>query len=721
LIMTVDGEPVPKLIDFGIVKILDDSAIEGERVTRTGTVLGTPEYMSPEQALGRSAEVDTRTDVYALGVVLFELLTGHLPINPRNLQTTVSGLIEYLSKLANAPIPAPSSSLSLSDLKNPMEIAHERSTQPDRLRRLLQGELDAITLKALAKDPALRYATVLAFHDDLERYLTGQPVLARQPSRGYRLRKWMARNRTATLAAAVMALGILGTLVSLGVAVNASRQREAAAEAAVATERALRQETQDISNSQAALNTFLLDLLKSPDLLVQASLLGRSSTDLRVRDMIDHAANTCGATFANDPTALANMRYVLANSYMAMDQSRKARALYELADPILTQGKPLRELTEAQLKFRIDYGWSLSRTGDVAPALAILQEGLELLEKQPEPDRQAINILLCNLANIYLTEFRAAECEAILERLLPQIQKAKNVGQFYQLTATLGMLVNLYLQRGEYTKAEPMTLELLRFFEAEPRFQETNIRVQALGYRASVCNALGRFAEAEKLYQEILPLTEKIHGPESQQSLQMLGGMVSFYNNQKKYPEAMKLAREVARRNEKSLGTTNTQTHVALLNCGTMELLAQDGAAALATHDKLLGLIDSKSIFMPYVLMGRGRARTLLNQLPTGETDLRQAQTSFARQSAKGYRTAHATVFLAENLAAQKKTPEAVVLVTEALAMYQPQFAKISLADQDVAIRATHLAERLAREQNDPAREAAAQKQRTAWSTPKRP
>jgi eukaryotic-like serine/threonine-protein kinase len=220
LVATYDDRPVPKVIDFGVAKATGAQLTERTLLTGFGTVVGTPEYMSPEQATLNNLDIDTRSDVYSLGVLLYELLTGTTPVDRRRLGQVA--VLEILRIVREVEPPAPSSRLS--GLEALTSIAANRSTEPARLAGLLRGELDWVVLKALEKDRARRYETINALARDIQRYLHGDPVDAGPPSATYRLRKFAARYRAAIVAAGAFAgLLMLGVVVSTLLMIRAMR------------------------------------------------------------------------------------------------------------------------------------------------------------------------------------------------------------------------------------------------------------------------------------------------------------------------------------------------------------------------------------------------------------------------------------------------------------------------------------------------------------------
>ncbi len=218
LVSIQDGRAVPKIIDFGVAKATTQKLTEKTRFTELGVLIGTPEYMSPEQAEGTGQSVDTRTDVYSLGVMLYELLVGALPFDPRELRS--GGYEGIRKKIREEEPPRPSARLStLGDAST--ESARSRRVDLSSLQRQLRGDLDWITMRALEKDRTRRYGSPSELAADISRFLSDEPVLASPPSAAYRAGKFVRRHR---LRVGVAAAGVLVLVAFAGtMAVQAGR------------------------------------------------------------------------------------------------------------------------------------------------------------------------------------------------------------------------------------------------------------------------------------------------------------------------------------------------------------------------------------------------------------------------------------------------------------------------------------------------------------------
>jgi tetratricopeptide (TPR) repeat protein len=310
MVTLYDGKPVPKVIDFGVAKATEQKLTEQTLFTQYGTLVGTLEYMSPEQAEMSALGVDTRSDIYSLGVLLYELLTGSTPLTHKRMKE--AAYAEILRLIKEEEPPRPSTRLSDSGEALP-SISAQRHMEPAKLTKLVRGELDWIVMKCLEKDRNRRYETANAFAMDLQRYLADEPVQACPPSAVYRFRKFARRNKVAlTTAALVAAALLLGTAVSVWQAVRANEERDRAREAE-------RKAKVDKNNMQAALDFLWQDVL------------GRASPDnepdrgLTVRHLLDRIADRLGKDPGQPPLVEAPVRRMIGQLYSDLGEYREAQ------------------------------------------------------------------------------------------------------------------------------------------------------------------------------------------------------------------------------------------------------------------------------------------------------------------------------------------------------------------------------------------------------------
>ena len=255
LVAEYDSRVVPKIIDFGLAKALHHNLTDRTMFTQLGQVVGTLAYMSPEQSKMNQLEVDTRTDIYSLGVLLYELLTGTTPFEPKRLK---SAAIDQVLKMIREEEP-PKPSTRLSTVATKPEIATNRGVESKKLSGLIRGDLDWIVMKALDKERSRRYETASGFAEDVQRHMTGEPIVAAPPSTSYRIQKFVKRNRVAvavaSLTAAILIAGIFGTTTGMFWAINEKSRADDQAElASLATAAEREAKQQALTSAKQALN-----------------------------------------------------------------------------------------------------------------------------------------------------------------------------------------------------------------------------------------------------------------------------------------------------------------------------------------------------------------------------------------------------------------------------------------------------------------------------------
>ena len=331
LIALYDGRPVPKIIDFGVAKATFQKLTDKTMFTQLGQIVGTLEYMSPEQAERNQLDIDTRSDVYSLGVVLYELLTGGTPFSGQRLRS--EALVEVLRIIREEEPQRPSTRLG-SSAELPA-IAASRHLEPGKLTGLVRGELDWIVMKALEKDRGRRYDTAGLFADDIRHYLNNESVVACPPSKAYRFRKFARRNRVALVTlgvvAASMVVGLLGTgwqakramraeANAVLEAENATRERDLALAAELRAE-------SEKTNSSGALK-FLSEVLE------QAAPYREADRELKVRTLLDRATARLETNNGMPPLVEAAVRQTVGRIYWGLGE-------FALAESQLTRAYAL--------------------------------------------------------------------------------------------------------------------------------------------------------------------------------------------------------------------------------------------------------------------------------------------------------------------------------------------------------------------------------------------
>jgi eukaryotic-like serine/threonine-protein kinase len=517
LVALHDDKPLPQVIDFGVAKATGDRLTELTTLTGFGSVVGTLEYMSPEQSGLNVLDADTRSDVYSLGVLLYELLTGTTPLDRQQLGQ--ASFDELLRIIREEEPTMPSVRLSGSG-KALALLSARRRADPAKLPGQVRGELDWIVMKALEKDRARRYQTANALARDLQRYLADEPVEAGPSSAGYRLRKLTRRysNALATAAAFVLLLA-LAAAVSTWQAVRATRAEKRA--------------TTEQANARAALDFLWKDVLS------QASYRNEPDRDLTVRTLLDRVADRLGRGPGQSPLVEAAVRQMVGGLYIDQGEYRKAQPHLEAA--LEVQRRELGQEDPQTLATMHHLGHCLYRR-DRREATGVLTRTLELRRRVLGDDHDDTLFTARLAAFCYALEGRLEEAERLLRRTLEARRRV--FGDRHRETmVTMYWLAGLLARRGQLEEAEALAA---RCVDQARRFAGDDLMVTLCAQNTLVGVYIAREdpAPAERLATHVVEGMRRYFGPQHPFTLKAINRLIRVYQLQGRHAQAAPLIAE---------------------------------------------------------------------------------------------------------------------------------------------------------------------------------
>ncbi len=629
----VDETGQPKILDFGVACVTERQA-QTARQTVPGELVGTLEYMSPEQVSADPSEVDIRSDIYALGVILFELLAGRLPYHiGRDLHEAVQSI---------------------------------REREPARLgsiNRSCRGDIETIVAKAMEKDKTRRYASAAELGDDIQRYLIDEPIVARPPDRLYQLRKFALRHKAVVAGtAAVFAVLSVGLVFSAREALRAQRAERAALldrdraamaerlatiakEHAVTAERtataernrAVSEERRADTESAAAraINEFLQnDLLAQAGATAQARARTKPDPDLKVRTALDRAAARISEAFGTQPLVEASIRHTIGKAYKDLglypDAQQHLERAVQIRRELLGENHPetIRGMSDLALVYRYAGKYPQAESlgaqvlalqtrilgeqhRDTMAAMSSLMELLRSQGRYPQAESLGTRLLtlrrrvlgenhpdtvesMNNLALLYLSEGKYALAEPLLVRSLEIARRSEGDDHPDLMTGTNNLGI-LYYRQGKYVQAESLFDDLLQrqrriLGEDHPSalLSSSNLAMTQL--------RLGKYRQAEQLYTKTLENRRRILGPEHPSTLIVANSLALAYLVQGKLAEARPLILSVLDLKRRVLGAEHPDTLNSLQSLGLLYLAEEDLPAAegllvklLETQERVLG------------------------------------------------------------------------------------------------------------------------------------
>jgi eukaryotic-like serine/threonine-protein kinase len=540
LIAEVDEKPVPRIIDFGIAKAVSSQpGPEQTQFTEMGALIGTRGFISPEQADPNILDVDTRTDVYSLGVVLYVLLTGMLPFDSEGGRK--KSIDEVLRELREEDPPSPSTKVSTEKVTG-TAAAEKRGTETKQLVRLLRGDLDWITMKAVERDRARRYGTPSELAADIERYLENRPVVARPASGGYRLKKYVQRHWVGVV------VGAAATALLVAFAITQAVQ--------------LRRITRERDRADRVAN-FMTSMFKVSD---PSESRGNTIT---AREILDKASKDIDTGLAKDPELQGQMIDTMARVYANLGLYHQALSLQQRAVDIWT--RVLGPQNSVTLSSKYFLAWDLHAEGHVADAEKLYRETLDIQRRVLGPSHPNTLRSMMNLASVLQTEGHYADAEK-LERETLEIQRRVLGPEDRSTLRSMLILAGDLYQEGRFAEAEKLYRETLdiqrRVFG--PEEQDTLMLTSNLG---RLLAEEGRYAEAEKLHRETLDIQRRVLGPEHVNTLMTMAYLGNDLLRQSRFAEAETLERQTLEIDRRVLGPEHP------LTVDSMMILSSDLAA----------------------------------------------------------------------------------------------------------------------------------------------
>jgi serine/threonine protein kinase/Tfp pilus assembly protein PilF len=634
---TLEGGPLPVVIDFGIAKATTNQPLTDKTVfTAFDMLIGTPAYMSPEQAARTSVDVDTRSDIYSLGVLLYELLTSSTPFEVGELLK--EGLDEIRRVIREQEPVRPSTRLSKLTGADLTTVAQHRKSEPPTLVSTIRGDLDWIAMKALEKDRTRRYETANGLALDVQRFLSGEAVSARPPSAAYKLQKLVLRNKLLCICVSVIAVLLVASLIAVSASLAKERQARHEADAALRQAEADKAKAQTETVKSQQVIQFLEKMLQG----VGPSVAQGQDTKM-LRGILDRTAESVGKAMTNQPTVEADLRSLTGRIYVEIGNYDRAEEMYRAA---LAINRKLFGPNSPEVAVSLnDLGIALCKEDKLTEAESAHQEALEIRRRLFGNENADVAASLNDLATVFRHQGRKPEAEALTREAL-SIRRKLFGDDSLEAADTLHNLSVVLGDEDKRAEAESAAKEMLAI-RRRLLGNDNPLVASALVDVAWAANGSGKLDEAISTERDALAMQRKFLGdeaPDVAKSLNTLGQMLA---RQGKLEESHALLLAALSDQRKFSGDDNPDSLVTLRSLGLV--LEAEGK-----------LTEAEKVHREALTLWRKRGE---NETPLAVSELES---------------------LTRNLIAQKKFGDAKQILDEALT---PAFTSQSSSGNLLALR----------------------------------